>query len=100
MSSTKKTEFSILRRPKITEKASHASAAGNCVVFEVHPDSNKVEIRAAVEKIFNVKVRAVRTVNYIGKIKRVGAKIGQQRDWKKAYISLEEGNSIDLVEGL
>ena len=100
MSSTKKTEFSILRRPRITEKGAIASSTSNSVVFEVHPEANKIEIRLAVEKIFNVKVKEVRTINCKGKTKRVGARYGQQKNWKKAYVSLEQGSSIELVEGL
>lgn len=100
MGSNKKTPFSIIRRPLITEKSALASSASNSVVFEVHPDANKIEIKQAVEKIFDVKVKAVRTVSCLGKIKRVGRRTGKQRDWKKAYVSLAEGSSINIVEGL
>ena len=100
MSSTKKTIFEVLRKPRITEKGAIAGTVNNSVVFRVHPKANKVEIANAVEKIFNVKVRSVRTMNFMGKMKRVGARIGQQPAWKKAYVSLEPGNTIDLVEGL
>ena len=100
MASSKKNEYSILKRPRITEKAAIISGEANAVVFEVHPQANKQEIKNAVEKIFNVKVSAVRTINNLGKVKRVGAKLGRQKAWKKAYVSLAEGSSIDMVEGL
>jgi large subunit ribosomal protein L23 len=72
----------------------------NGIVFEVHPKANKTEIKRAVEQIFDVKVKAVRTINFQGKLKRVGARIGRQNAWKKAYVSLKEGSSIDIIEGL
>lgn len=100
MASTKKTIFEVLERPRITEKGAIASSVNNSVVFRVHPDANKSEIKAAVEKIFNVKVHSVRTMNFKGKMKRVGTRLGRQSDWKKAYVALEPGSTIDLVEGL
>ena len=95
-----KSLYGILRKPRITEKSAIAGSISNSVVFEVAKDANKIEIRKAVEKIFDVKVKAVRTLNYKGKEKRVGRNIGKRKDWKKAYVSLEEGNSIDMIEGL
>lgn len=100
MGSIKDNAYKIIRTPKITEKTAHVSAEGNCVVFEVHPKANKAEIRNAIEKIFEVKVTAVRTVNCLGKVKTVGGRIGRQNLWKKAYVTLAEGNTIDLIEGL
>lgn len=100
MGSVKPNYFRILRRPIITEKTAAFGSSNNGVVFEVHPDANKPEIKDAVEKIFGVKVDTVRVVNYMGKIKRVKNLPGRQRSWRKAYISLREGSSIDIVEGL
>ncbi len=100
MGSIKKSTFNIVRRPMITEKAATAGSQNNGVVFEVHPAANKLEIKNAIEKIFNVKVASVRTVNCLGKVKRVRNHSGQQGSWKKAYISLEKGHSIDVIEGL
>ena len=100
MSSTKKTIYGILDRPRITEKGAMSSSTSNSVVFQVHPKANKNEIKNAVEKLFDVKVEGVRTMNYMGKIKRVGAKFGRQSAWKKAYVMLAPGSTIDLVEGL
>ena len=95
-----KSLYGILRKPRITEKAAIAGSATNGVVFDVAPGANKIEIRTAVEKIFDVKVKAVKTLNYKGKVKRVGRNIGRRKDWKKAYVLLEEGSSIDVIEGL
>lgn len=100
MGSTKKTVFGILQQPRITEKGALASSASNSFVFRVHPKANKEEIKNAVERIFDVKVRSVRTLNCLGKVKRVGARSGRQNNWKKAYVSLQPGSTIDLVEGL
>ena len=99
MASTKDSVFRIIRRQRLTEKSALASSVDKGVVFEVHPRANKLEVKAAIEKIFDVKVKSVRIVNCPGKIKRVGLKSGRQRSWKKVYVSLKEG-SIDLIEGL
>lgn len=100
MSSTKKDVYSVLRAPRITEKAANAGSSTNTVVFEVHPTANKNEIRTAVEKIFNVKVENVRTVNALGKSRRVRTTVGKTSNWKKAYVRLAAGSSIDVIEGL
>ncbi|HQH26987.1 MAG TPA: 50S ribosomal protein L23 [Oligoflexia bacterium] len=100
MASIKKNIYQIIRRPRITEKGALIGSVSNGVVFEVHPRANKAEIKNAVEQIFDVKVKAVRTVNYMGKVKRVGRRIGQRGAWKKAYVFLKEGSSIDIIEGL
>jgi large subunit ribosomal protein L23 len=71
----------------------------NVVAFQVRPDANKVEIRSAVESVFNVKVAAVRTASFEGKLKRMGKFQGRRRDWKKALVTLAPGHKIDLVEG-
>jgi len=100
MGSIKDSVFKVLRKPLITEKTASVGTVGNKVVFEVHPDANKREIKESIEKIFSVKVVSVRTVNSLGKMRRVKNKGGQQRDWKKAYVTLKEGNSIDVVQGI
>lgn len=92
--------YRILQGPIITEKAAYAGAESNSVAFEVHPKATKEEIKKAVEKIFDVKVVKVRTINSLGKVKRVGAALGRKKNTKKAYISLAPGSSIDLIEGL
>jgi large subunit ribosomal protein L23 len=100
MASIKKNIYQIIRRPRITEKSAMIGSVNRGVVFEVHPLANKAEIKKAVEEIFDVKVKAVRTASYMGKIKRVGRRIGRRGAWKKAYVFLKEGSSIDIIEGL
>ena len=89
----------VLIRPLMTEKTMQQKETLNTVAFRVRPDANKVEIRAAVETVFNVKVTAVRTAAYEGKLKRMGRFQGRRSDWKKAVVTLAPGHKIDLVEG-
>jgi large subunit ribosomal protein L23 len=89
----------VLIRPLMTEKSMQQKETLNTVAFRVRPDANKVEIRVAVETVFNVKVTAVRTASYEGKLKRMGRFQGRRADWKKAVVTLAPGHKIDLVEG-
>jgi len=83
--------YSVLKGPCLTEKASLLQETDGRVIFKVHPKANKIEVKRAVELIFNVKVKGVRTANVKGKEKRVGKTIGFTRNWKKAYVTLSEG---------
>ena len=94
-----RTAREILIRPLMTDKSMRQKEEQNTVAFRVRPDANKVEIRTAVEMIFNVKVAAVRTASFEGKLKRMGRHQGRRRDWKKAIVTLRPGHKIDLVEG-
>jgi len=89
----------VLIRPIMTEKSMVQKEEQNTVTFEVATDANKVEVRQAVERVFNVKVADVRTVNRLGKWKRMGRFEGQRAGWKKAIVTLAAGHKIDLVEG-
>ena len=89
--------FHILKSPHISEKTAILGDAANQHVFRGATDAKKPEIKAAVEQLFNVKVADVRTVNVNGKTKRMGARKGRRNDWKKAYVSLEQGHEIDLA---
>ena len=89
----------IIRRPLITEKSTRQKEESRQYVFEVHRDTNKIEIQSAVERLFKVKVLQVRTSNVLGKIKRLGRRYGKRPDWKKAIITLKEGDRIDFFEG-
>ena len=91
--------YDIIRKPVITEKATMASEA-NAVVFEVAMDATKPSIKQAVEALFGVKVKAVNTVLTKGKVKRFRGRPGKRRDVKKAYVTLEDGNAIDVTTGL
>jgi large subunit ribosomal protein L23 len=93
-------EFKIIRRPVVTEKATALKDAANQLVFEVDPSSNKSEIKKAVEKRFKVTVLAVRTQNRMGKPKRVGKTTGRRKHWKKAIVTLKQGDTIDYFEGV
>ncbi|WP_076420819.1 MULTISPECIES: 50S ribosomal protein L23 [Colwelliaceae] len=87
----------VLLAPNISEKSTMAAEANNTVVFKVATTATKAEIKAAVEKLFEVSVEGVRTLNVKGKTKRTGARIGRRNDWKKAYVTLAEGSEIDFV---
>ena len=87
----------VLLAPHISEKSAMAAEGNNTVVFKVATDANKAEIKAAVEKLFEVEVNSVRTVNQKGKTKRTGMRFGKRNDFKKAYVVLKEGQDIDFV---
>lgn len=91
--------YKILLAPVISEKAVGASEAINQAVFKVVKDASKPEIKAAVEKMFDVKVDAVRTLIVKGKTKRTRFGMGKRSDWKKAYVTLAEGHDIDFATG-
>ncbi len=91
--------YNVLEGPCLTEKASLLQEEEGQVVFKVHSKANKIEIKQAVELIFNVKVKDVRTANMHGKQKRVGKTIGFTSNWKKAYVTLSEGE-INFVDEL
>jgi len=91
--------YDVIRKPLITEKTTMASENG-AVVFEVAIDANKPMIKEAVEAVFGVKVKAVNTTITKGKVKRFRGQMGTRKDVKKAYVTLEEGNTIDVSTGL
>lgn len=88
------TVYDIIKRPIVTEKAVDKKDAENTLCFEVAPDANKTQIRAAVEHLFKVKVAEVRTQNVEGKMRRRGKFSGYRSDWKKAYVRLKPGQKI------
>jgi large subunit ribosomal protein L23 len=89
----------VVKRPLITEKAERNREAAHQFAFEVHRDATKIQVKQAVEKLFNVHVLAVRTAVIRGKNKRVGRHVGQRPNWKKAFVTLKEGETIALFEG-
>ncbi len=97
--SAKTEHYDVIRKPLITEKTTMASENG-AVVFEVAIDANKPQIKEAVEGLFGVKVKAVNTTITKGKTKRFRGQLGKRKDVKKAYVMLEEGNTIDVTTGL
>jgi large subunit ribosomal protein L23 len=89
----------VILGPHISEKSTVAAEAFNTVVFKVATDATKLEIKDAVEKLLEVDVEGVRTVNVKGKQKRTGHRMGRRSDWKKAYVTLKEGSELELFGG-
>jgi large subunit ribosomal protein L23 len=89
----------VVVRPLVTEKAERGREAARQYAFEVHRDATKIQVKGAVEKLFSVKVIAVRTAIARGKNKRVGRNLGRRPNWKKAIVTLKEGDTIALFEG-
>ena len=86
--------FQVIRRPIITEKGLGVKETQHTVVFEVSSSATKTQIKEAVQQIFKVKVDAVRTANFHGKMRRRGQSEGYRRDWKKAYVKLQAGEKM------
>ena len=86
--------YEVIQRPIITEKGVAAKDERRTLCFEVHPSATKTEVKEAVQKLFKVKVEAVRTANFGGKMRRRGRTTGFQRDWKKAYVKLKAGEKM------
>ena len=95
--SSKERLMSILLAPHVSEKGARLQEQSNQIVFRVRPDADKDEIRAAVELMFEVKVADVQVANMRGKVKRFGQTMGRRSDWKKAYVRLAEGQSIEMA---
>ncbi|MBI4688451.1 MAG: 50S ribosomal protein L23 [Nitrospirae bacterium] len=94
-----KNSYSVIIAPLLTEKAMALKESDNKVSFKVARDANKIEVKKAVEEIFKVKVEDVTTVNCKGKKKKFGRFEGQRSDWKKAVVTLKEGEKLDIVHG-
>ncbi len=89
----------IIRAPLISEKGSLLTENANQFSFKVRPDANKIEVKSAVETLFKVKVVKVRMARYLGKLRRVGKSMGRRPQWKKAYVTLKDGDKIDFFGG-
>ena len=90
----------VILEPLTTEKAERLRETQNVVAFRVSPKANKIQIRRAVESLFAVEVKDVRTSNFTGKNKRWGRFVGRRPNWKKAYVTLEEGHVIEIFKGV
>ncbi len=88
--------YKVLNAPRVTEKSTLCQEMGNQIMFDVATWANKQQIKAAVEILFDVKVLSVQTSNVQGKNKRFGRTVGRRKDWKKAIVRLEEGQTIDF----
>lgn len=95
-----KNPYQIVKRPLLTEKSDRLRETNNQYCFEVAVWANKLEVKAAIESLFEVKVSSVRIQNRIGKAKRMGRFAGKRADWKKAIVTLKEDEVIELFEGV
>ncbi|MGH7927317.1 MAG: 50S ribosomal protein L23 [Candidatus Binatia bacterium] len=89
----------VIRAPLVSEKGTLLAENANQVLFKVRPEANKIEVKKAVETLFKVKVEKVRMARYLGKVRRVGRSMGRRAEWKKAYVTLREGDKIDFFGG-
>ena len=89
--------YSVIRAPRVSEKTARLQEVSNQYVFEVAKDATKADVKAAVEEIFEVKVAAVNVVNVKGKAKAFKNRLGRRGDWRKAYVTLADGQSIDVT---
>ncbi|HEU5463112.1 MAG TPA: 50S ribosomal protein L23 [Candidatus Binatia bacterium] len=94
-----KSPHEVIQSPLISEKGTLLAEGANQFLFKVRPDANKIEVKQAVEALFKVKVEQVRMARYLGKVRRVGRNLGRRSDWKKAYVTLREGDKIDFFGG-
>jgi large subunit ribosomal protein L23 len=92
--------YGVLIGPLLTEKGTLLKETNNKVLFRVTRSANKIEIKKAVEEIFKVKVEGVATINCRGKKKRMGRHEGIRPDWKKAIVTLKEGEKLEIIEGV
>lgn len=94
-----KSKFRFITKPYITEKVLMLYEEENKAVFKIRKSVNKIELKNAIESIFNVTVKSVNTLNMTGKKKRLGKWEGRRNDWKKAVVTLKEGDTIEYFEG-
>lgn len=95
-----RTQYEVIKRPIVSEKSTVQNEMLRTYAFEVAPASNKQEIREAVEKLFKVKVDTVRTMVVHGKYKRTGRFVSKRTNWKKALVTLKEGQKIEFFQGV
>ena len=94
-----KSPHDVIKAPLVSEKGTLLTESANQVLFKVRPDANKIEVKFAVETLFKVKVTQVRMARYLGKMRRIGKNMGRRPDWKKAYVTLKDGDKIDFFGG-
>jgi large subunit ribosomal protein L23 len=90
--------YDVIKKPLVTEKTTVEKDEKNVIAFVVNGAANKIEIKAAVEQLFNAQVASVNTVNVAGKTKRTNRGMGKRSNWKKAYVTLKEGSNVDFFE--
>lgn len=89
--------YEVIRAPRVSEKTARLQEVSNQYVFEIAKTATKADVKAAVERVFGVKVEAVNVVNVKGKVKTFRSRSGRRNDWRKAYVTLAEGQSIDVM---
>ena len=94
-----KSHHEVIKAPLISEKGTSLTESANQVLFKVHANANKIEVKRAVEALFKVTVEQVRMARYLGKMRRIGKSMGRRSNWKKAYVTLKEGDKIDFFGG-
>lgn len=92
--------YDVIKKPLITEKGTRLKEENNTIILQVSTEANKMDIKRAVETVFKVKVADVRTITFKGKKKRLGARQGVRSDWKKAVVTLKEGETVEYLEGV
>lgn len=92
--------YDVIKKPLITEKGTKLKEENNTIILQVSTEANKMDIKRAVETVFKVKVADVRTITFKGKKKRLGARQGVRSDWKKAVVTLKEGETVEYLEGV
>ena len=92
--------YDVIKKPLITEKGTKLKEENNTIILQVSTEANKMDIKRAVETVFKVKVADVRTITLKGKKKRLGARQGVRSDWKKAVVTLKEGETVEYLEGV
>jgi large subunit ribosomal protein L23 len=90
--------YDVIKKPLVTEKTTVEKDEKNVIAFVVNGAANKIEIKAAVEQLFNAQVASVNTVKVAGKTKRTNRGMGKRSNWKKAYVTLKEGSNVDFFE--
>jgi len=90
--------YDVIKKPLVTEKTTVEKDDKNVIAFVVNKAANKIEIKAAVEQLFNAEVAAVNTITVAGKTKRTAKGVGKRSNWKKAYVTLKEGSNVDFFE--
>lgn len=92
--------YDVIKRPLLTEKSTQLKESWNQYCFEVDSRADKVDIKNAIENLFKVKVSGIKTMQYMGKVRRMGRNAGRTKNWKKAIVTLKEGMKIELFEGV
>lgn len=92
--------YDVIKKPLITEKGMNLKEQENKIILKVASEANKIQIKKAVEDTLKVKVEKVATISIKGKSKRTGARLGKRSDWKKAVVTLKEGENVEYLEGV